>query len=662
MMVLSQDNTYLFPNTVIKVTDTTGERTESTSTTYPIPKFNILIPTVQDIGATNQIELFYPGEINAYLKSHGQPNAIKYGFGPDLIHAILSNGASGVGVYTINLRGASANIANVITLMKYRVEEDVLYKSADNKQYYLSNGRAVTAEQWLAEHTDYEMPENPAEFDPVTAIGPAIKRDVLKIKFVNVSVNNCKKWTDVHTAMNSLYSDTVDSDGYKTIPVFGVMYKGASTFGNNVYFNLAARAAEYDGNIYYAVSLFDGVNSYTTEYNMSFDIMSGAEYNTTNYIETVFNANFETLRFLSYEGIEELYNIINPYLGTLEEYCAGIETPAKTFSSFDMFNANGFCIQIDKDNANDHSGVSSINIDNPKAFKLNLGTNGTETADALYAAFFNGSIIDDISSPLRYQFNYIPDMGYGDEVKNAIISLVKRRNRMTTATLMIGGLDSFSSALNDHQANYFEDMPNIRQIAAVQSPMRYNSFIHRTIVHPAIYFDTLGLVNNFVKWGNFYSPYAGSDARWTGYIEDTMKYPSENADYMNGLATSRINVVMKDAAPGGYMSDQMMNTIYVSDQTELNNALIVSSMLYDLVNLIHRNNCKFNEPSDVRQFKSTVDDVINTNYAQYSASLGVDVYRLGNVGRAKATNKIIVTVNMKDISKYAQVELILRDE
>lgn len=125
---------------------------------------------------------------------------------------------------------------------------------------------------------------------------------------------------------------------------------------------------------------------------------------------------------------------------------------------------------------------------------------------------------------------------------------------------------------------------------------------------------------------------------------------------------SRINVVMKDSEAGAYLADQEMNTVLTSDQTELNNAFLISSMLYDLVALVHRQHFKFNEAEEVRIFNENVNDIINQKYAPYSASLDVEVYRSGTIGFAKSRNIIKVTVDLKDISKYTDVEIVLTDE
>lgn len=631
MLVLDQDKSYSFSNMTVKITDNTVLRDDTTTTTQETPDFNVLIPIHVPVGTTNSLELYYPGEINRYLNAHGTPNCLKNGFGADAIYAALTSGAE-VGVYTINLRGASATFANAVVVMKYKVEKDVPYTDTTGAPYYYDkNGQLTTS---------------PTDNTPIV-------RDVLHAKFELQYVANCKKWVDLYKKMNSLVSTTPDESGYQSMPVFAVMYRGASTFGNNVYMNLVPKTAEYDGNMYYTATVFDGINSIESSRYMSMDVNSGKKYNDSYFIETQFNAEYPTLRMMTAESIQDLYDLINPYLYTIDEFIAGTQAnPAKSFAAVDMFGANEFAFVTDED---------SLDMQAANAVILQGGSDGTETPDELFKDFFGGKILEDISSVLHYRVTYIPDLGYDEDTKKEIVKLVKLRNRMTTARLMVGN-ETFESAIVDHQSNYYENMPNVSLIAKCQSPMMFNEFTRRTVTVPAGYFDLVAVLNHMYKWGNPFQPFAGALCRWTGFIEDTMNYPANDAQFLQSLYVSRINVVMKDSEAGAYLADQEMNTVLTSDQTELNNAFLISSMLYDLVALVHRQHFKFNEAEEVRIFNENVNDIINQKYAPYSASLDVEVYRSGTIGFAKSRNIIKVTVDLKDISKYTDVEIILTDE
>ena len=631
MLVLDQDKSYSFSNMTVKITDNTVLRDDTTTTTQETPDFNVLIPIHVPVGTTNSLELYYPGEINRYLNAHGTPNCLKNGFGADAIYAALTSGAE-VGVYTINLRGASATFANAVVVMKYKVEKDVPYTDTTGAPYYYDkNGQLTTS---------------PTDNTPVV-------RDVLHAKFELQYVANCKKWVDLYKKMNSLVSTTPDESGYQSMPIFAVMYRGASTFGNNVYMNLVPKTAEYDGNTYYTATVFDGINSIESSRYMSMDVNSGKKYNDSYFIETQFNAEYPTLRMMTAESIQDLYDLVNPYLYTIDEFIAGTQAnPAKSFAAVDIFGANEFAFVTDED---------SLDMQAVNAVILQGGSDGTETPDELFKDFFGGKILEDISSVLRYRITYIPDLGYDEDTKKEIVKLVKLRNRMTTARLMVGN-ETFESAIVDHQSNYYENMPNVSLIAKCQSPMMFNEFIRRTVTVPAGYFDLVAILNHMYKWGNPFQPFAGALCRWTGFIEDTMNYPANDAQFLQSLYVSRINVVMKDSEAGAYLADQEMNTVLTSDQTELNNAFLISSMLYDLVALVHRQHFKFNEAEEVRIFNENVNDIINQKYAPYSASLDVEVYRSGTIGFAKSRNIIKVTVDLKDISKYTDVEIVLTDE
>lgn len=632
----SKANAYIHPNININLIDNTIVRDDSQANPE-LPKFCMLIPICVDRGMTNTLEIYYPNEPNRFVLAHGTPNPVKYGFGPNVIHQTLASGAN-IGIYTINLRGADATKANLIVSMKYKVEENAPYTDTQGNPYYITvdeKGNRVYT-------TDAGTEEAP---------NTAVTRDVMHVKFVSSYVEACKSWTDVHSAMNNMVSDVEDENGYKTIPWFSVMYRGSTTYGNNVYWSMTPRSSDADGNNYYAITLFDGNATVTTDALLSMDPDAGKKYGANYYIEPNFNKAFSTLRFMTSESSDQILELFNKHLYTRDDVVNGTE-PSIAFSSINPFDVNEFGIVMDE---------GSIDITDAKAFRLYGGADGNMDRDALMESFFKGEILPDLKSVLRYRFSYIPDLGYTDNTKLAIADLVKKRNRMTICTLFIGGLNSFESAVTQRQGEYFEDAPNMRLMPNCQSPMMFDPYCRKTLRYPAGYFDTMALVSHIREHGNPYHPFAGYNCRWTGYLEDTMMYPEEEPKVIEAFAKARINCVMKDDADGGYISDQLMNINFESDQIEMNNAFIISDMLYDVVHLIHVNHLTFNEPSDVVLLKEQVNEFINGRYSYYSASLAINVYRQGTVGRAKSTNIIEITVNLKNIERYTQVNLVLTD-
>lgn len=629
----AENNQYTFSNATLKVIDNTAIDENVGEVEREIPRFNVLIPTVQAIGPTNKVELYWPEERARYIQNHGTPNHVQYGFGPDYITAVLDRPDAKAGVYTVNLRGPSATIANVAVMMKYKVEQGVPYMDGFGNQYYKDEDGQLT--------TEYVE-------------GGEIVRDVLHVKFEKTHIEGLKSWRGLHSALNAMVDDTEDDEGYKTLPWWGVMYQGASAWANNTYFSLIPNVAEFDNNVYFAVRLYDGIQMRATEPIFSFDRNAGTKYDLSYFVEEHFNDTFVTLRWMSAEDSDRITDLFNKYAYTVDDYLNGtMDKPSGSFMGVDPFTVNTFGIQVD---------AGSINSQLTNAFALEGGYDGEETRDELFEMFFRGQIVGDIASPLCYRISYIPDIGYNQATKKAIEWLLGKRMRTTVSTFMLGNLDSFQSAIIDHQANWMEDNPSIRQICWHQSPMMYNEYTRRTTTTPAGYFDLIAILENMVRYGHPFHPYAGASVRYTGYVEDTMPFPEEDPTYMQSLQKYRINTVMHDSQAGAYLSDQLMNTRQFSDQTELNNAFIISSMIADLIQLVHMNHFKFNESDQVRQFNEQVETQINARYAEHSASISATVTRLGTVGRARYTNQITVTVDLKDINRFTNITLILVDE
>lgn len=633
MLILDAENTYTFSNASVKITDLTALAETAEAPNRSIPDFNMLIPTVQPVGPTNVMELYWPGEYTRYTINHGEPNAVLNGFGPDFIEAVLTRPASRAGVYTVNLRGPSATTANIVVYVKYKIEENVPYVDELGNQYYKDENNQLTT-------------------DPVP--GGEIVRDVLHLKIGSTYIQDLKKWRNLMLGMDALYSEEEDDAGYKTIPMFGVMYRGASEWGNNTYFSLIPRVAEHDGCTYFMIQMFDGLQMSRTQPLYSFERRSGEKFGLSYYIEDQFNATFPHLRYVTANDFDKLNDLIVSHLYTVDDYLNGtMDRPTLTFSAVNPFDANTFGIVMDED---------SINASATQAFKLAGGADGNETRDELFKMFYDGEIIFDLRDPLRYRIPYIPDIGYDTATQKSIVEFCKKRIRTTNTTLMLGTYDSFQSAVIDHQANFLDDLPFMRQLTRIQCPMMYNEHTHRNMIYPCTYFDTVTMLENMaVHDGVAFYPMAGADARWTGFIEDTMEYANAEPDYMETLSKARINIVMRDADPGAYLSDQLMNTRLFSDQTELHNVFIISSMIYDLLDLVHHQHFKFNEADEVKAFNNAVSDFINSRYAEHSAALSCTVVRLGTTGRARYTNKLTVRIDLKDINRYTDIEIILED-
>lgn len=628
MIVFSEATQFPFPHMTFEVQDRTTQ-IEDTTTIEDAPAFNFLVPMVIDRGPANQFKLFRPGDLDLFLQMFGTPNPNKNGFAQDFVAGILetANENTNLGVYVINLRGLDATAPTAIVLMHYKIEEGVQKVDSEGNPLYTD---AATGNETTVS----------TDNDPIV-------RDVLHVKYSVTSVDNCQKWTDMPEILAGYYSDSEDAEGYKTYPLFGLVHRCNSTYGNNCYMRILPNVSKYDNGMYYAFEMFDGDTTITTEAEIVFDPSQSNDTNTSPYAEQAFNRNFASMMFISSPYIEDIADLLNKYVD------------GNDFNFVDIFDstANGYSFVVDPE---------SVDFTAPKAIQFAGGTNGTGTPDELLVKFFNNQIITDVKSTIQYRFHYIPDVGYSHtpdepstDVIGAIEQYVSDRIYTTTSTIMVGSEKTFVSAVNEHALYHSKDMPNIRQLCRYQNPMMYNKYVSRMVTYPITYFDTLELVRRLNTYGNLYNPMAGAHYRVRGYIDETLNYCPEDPDLLNDLEIARVNVVMKDSDIGGYLSNQLMCTKKISDRTEMNNAFLISDMIYDLIYLIHINTFTFNEASEVLEFQRQVDERINSKYAKYTAEMTTEVLRKGTSGRDSQTKVIKITINLRDIAKFTNTYLTL---
>lgn len=630
MLVFSGTAQYPFPNMTFEIEDYTFQVEEPAEEQHQ-PSFNFLIPIRVDRGPVNQFKLFRPGDLNLAIRTFGRPNPQKDGFGMDFVCGILENlsATTDAGVYVINLRGNDSTAPTAIVLMKWKVEEGVQKTDVDGNPLYTDS--VTGAETTVA--TDNEP----------------IVRDVLHVKYETTYATTITKWPQMINYLSTLYSDTPDEEGYKTYPLFGLVYRGNSSYGNNCYMRIIPQVSQYDNKTYYAFEVFDGDTTITTDAEISFDPDAGENIANNPYAEQMFNNTFTSMAYVSSPYMDDIKALLNTYVtGNDYTYCDIFDTSM----SSDQF-------VVDPD---------SEDFTAAKAIQFQGGSDGAATRDELFVQFFNNQIVTDVRSTLRYRFNFIPDVGYTSTPENpstdvigAIKDFINNRVFTTTTTIMVGGENTFMSAINEHIQYHNDNMPNVSQLCRYQNPMMYNTYINRTITYPVTYFDTMTLVDRLNVDGNLYNPMAGANYRVSGYIEDTMNYCPEDASLMTDLENARINVIMKDADTGGYLSNQLMSTTLISDRTERNNAFLIADMIYDLIQLIHVNSFTFNEASEVTEFGQLVDSQINAKYARYTAEMTCTVSRKGTTGRASQTKIIRISIDLRDIAKFANAYLTLID-
>jgi hypothetical protein len=602
------------PKQTIRVIDETQVVEIPQTQPRPIDE-NILILGSFGMGTTNKPVQFYAGEGARFIEEFGAPNFRKNGVGHYIALEALNNNRN-MGVLAVNLKPATATYANAAIVAKLKVTPDVAKTNESGDPLYLTPGNVETTES-----------------DGNTAI----VRDVMTATYSVVSFANITRESQLQEAMTALRSDVADAEGFKTYPLVGFYYKGKGDFGNNINFRMLEYVSRYTGEYLYALDLFDGTKVVNLEDNSFFS--DSAVLTESVFIESIVNSANTSLRAVSANDIEDFYEALVPYLGP-------------KLKKVDLFTAEEYQYEV-ASTSTDFTSVRAVRLDN--------GAEGL-TADYanLVGDFFDGKIVDDIDSLIRYRIDVVPDLNFTNGEKAKLISFLNRRTYSTTAILMAGA-DTLESAIVERETLFKGEYPSVLLIPNAQSPKFQDPYTKRAFTFPLIYFFMKSYCENYRTHANSFMPLAGPNARVTGFIEDTMLFPSTNEKLLDNLDKSRINVLRKDTMPGAYIYTQNTNTEMDSDSTELNNICILRSIIYDIVNMAHSKNYTFNDFEEVEKFDEDMTLTVRPKYSNYVSGIITKVGKKSLTGSGKNTNIINVTVNFKDLLKSIEANITLTD-
>lgn len=580
------------------------------------PKSCVMIMGSFERGITNYPVQFYGGEVDKFKKTVGIPNYAKYGPGLDIAVDLLDNNVE-LGVLLVNIRPEDAAAANVVHLVKTKIHKDVpkttakgepLYRTPDNQEVTVATGNV------------------------------AIVRDRVETVHVKQVLTGVKDRRDLLVKLDQLYVEE-DAEGFQVIPLMAYKYVGNSTFGNKHNFRLTPKVSEVDGKTYYLIERNDGDGVVKSSSLLSFFPVA-QQYNESVFIENVLKKIQSDLTVVSSIHYDKFLDLIDTYITEKD--------PAKV----DIFDCDEYQF---------YTGTNSLDVTADRAFMLAGGTDGTAAnIETAYANFLKGDIVPDITSPLVYRIDVIPDLEFSDNICALIEQFIGERYK-STKFFHIAGSDSFESAIS--AVAQAKDNNLVFEFAGAQCPSMYNTYAKRTFFMPTIYYTMLmwktAVVTNA---GNTFMPIAGKSCRWTGFDEDTLVVPKDSEEYLAILDKNRINYVKRDKDYGAFMAKQWSRVITSeSDLSQYNNVAMFSSIVYDIIEKIHTNQYKANDPDDVKKFKETVQLDIQPKYSPYATYITVNVYKKGMTGKDKNTNIIEITVNFKDLAIDAEVLLIATD-
>lgn len=245
-MITSPYNTYSYPNTVLNIKDNTEKKIESRST----ENYSMIFAGYMPLGVTNEI-MCYEGAhaLELFNKHSGNPNTLMYGpMGTYAQQAI----ASGFKTYFLNTRLPDATYPN------FYVALDIKPKKGEDKD--------LTIYAWLnQEETEYNFALNKSDLPEGAATDSSganikeIKIPRIEIGFIPYNVQDAKhgdlgykKKGSRGFVVEKYLRDEAFKDNFSTsekpgieqdeefhLPLFGLFYRGAGSYGNVFKFNLS---------------------------------------------------------------------------------------------------------------------------------------------------------------------------------------------------------------------------------------------------------------------------------------------------------------------------------------------------------------------------------------------------------------------------------------
>lgn len=414
---------------------------------------------------------------------------------------------------------------------------------------------------------------------------PTEINDKLIIKHEMFSVDGMKKEADIETYMEELANDdSLDDDGFRTIPLFAVFSLGRGTYGNFYRIRLVADRTQSEDmeTMIYRLEVYDTTNgmtlnkSHTVSLNPD-DVILKKSYFLPDIV------NDESVAVGAVGNEEAMSTIFDMYKEAFPESTVEIE-------DFDIIE--GLTIKsVAIDNLSiyipdeDDTTETAISLSRSEGCTLSYGSDGSmaptnksldDVIDKCYIDAFNGELNSGIKSKRKYPTEVILDANYSLEAKLALVALTLKRG--DCQLILDGGImDTVYEAIRWGNSPEISAIDDWRVSKTFQHATIKDPFTNRNIVVTATYFYAQLLPNHYFTvgrnmpmtgrtYGLVSGVVRGKLAPYVEYDDTDIKTPLYEArlNYIEGIAESTFVI-------GTQSSSQLKN----SDMLEMHNAAIL---------------------------------------------------------------------------------------
>lgn len=535
-------------------------------------------------------------------------------YGQPLLNAYFAaRAATGAGamVHCLRVTPADASYSSATLIAKYKVDEE------DNKLHVRFVVKGADGDAYLAATaTDNELVNAGTETDGTTPTYGLISL------------------TDLAEAVE-VDSDEPDADGYYSVKLFTVAYRGKGVYGQNIRFRIANDRGSDKTNDYknYSFEIYRNETVLTLAESKSVTFIDGSTDGSKSlFFDDVINDDTDGSKILaavSYpESFETIYNYyveqidpdtsftlddfdvllgLDKYTrdGTIDGYVidpAATVTPAAGEVAVDLGAVSGIALMGGSD------GSIGADVD-PTVRQAAL--------DALYLDAFEGDIDPLIKSRFRFPTTFIFDANYPVTVKAAIAQLVIDRGDCVGVFDFGTGILTKDLVQAYYEANIAGLFDNYLLDVEPYCMRVVDPYGHKTVTVTSTAWMVSAYLQHIASWGGKHRPMAGNRFGIISGIIDGSVYPlfdeSIDADQMDDLADLKLNIAKYNQNQQVVRSMQNTTQGKLSAMTELNNVLVVLDVKRDAERLVANYEYDFMEPEDIARFNQDLQ-VITTKY------------------------------------------------
>ena len=454
-----------------------------------------------------------------------------------------------------------------------------------------------------------------------------IGEDASSLKIQLIGVSSTDPLTDLSQLEESYVPEEgEDIEGWKTLKLLSVAYKGKGKFGNNVRIRITSNAAsdqenDYKNYFFEEYTIEDGTSTKNNEFAVAFS--EYAKYSGMSlFADSVINASAggsNLIEFISYP--DAFIELFNAYKECQPDTILTAETfdPILGINKYTKKAITGLEIDTSSEGVvaiNSLSGVAlSGGNDGDLDEKIDAKTRQA-TLDKLYLSAFEGSIDPLIASENKYPTTFIMDANYTVETKIAMATLASKRQ--DCALILDCGLGITTKAsiipyVTTNLDSYVIERTHDIEAYVLKVTDPYSG---RLVKVTSTYLMAINYPGHIMSNGNGYKhvPMAGNNyGKLSGYVENSI-YPVFDEDLdselMDELAENRINFVCLNANQDIVRKTQTTRQNKNSNLSELNNVLVLLDIRRDCKKICTAFEFNFAEAKDLAMFNEVARDTL----------------------------------------------------